>query len=419
MTRAAMATPRNGGHRSEHSPALRLTGPRGRVAHSRGVVLAAGLLARAGVLDALAAWPDARAPKLIVSPRNAHAARWLQRLVTPERHGPAARAPALWQALRARELVRASGPSPVVRAAERALARGIDRPSVALTSTNGGLGKITCFVFEHAAAEPCAVVKAMADPARGEWLAREVALLEAVRSRLGGSEAAAALPPAPILADAAGGDYLTVERLEAVAGDGRGFQQAAALRWLHAFIAATTEGARPWSAQDGGRVLEAAQRAWRLYRPGRAAAVTAALSRIVDSLEGVQLARCASHGDFWRGNVAGAPQLRVFDWEWAALASDPTVDHWTLELAELRPTAVERGTEARVQRALAEALERVEDRLAGHGVAPEFARMSLAPVLGWLTTRLGFVEGRTHGWQSAAPTLLAAAEPLIMAPGGG
>jgi hypothetical protein len=304
----------------------------------------------------------------------------------------------------------------VVTAAECALDRRLKRPSVALTSTNGGFGKITCFVFDAGQEEPGVVVKAMADRRRGEWLARENRLLEAIRARLDGTEAAAALSQAPIFAGWVGQDYFSVEAVDPQATSGERFSATASLRWLSLFIGATSLGRRPWSPQDRAVAGQVVSRAWQLYRPQRAHAITVGLSRRADAVRKADLVRCASHGDFWRGNIGCSGSLRVFDWEWASLDSDPTIDHWTFELAELRGLAMNPKALPEIHDKLGAALKRVETRLASAGIAPEFARLSLAPVLAHLTTRLGMIEGRTNGWQSAAPTLLAAAEPYIEPP---
>ena len=49
----------------------------GRVARRRPVVVAGGLLARAGLIRAFSLWPDATAPVVGMSPRDGAAARWM------------------------------------------------------------------------------------------------------------------------------------------------------------------------------------------------------------------------------------------------------------------------------------------------------------------------------------------------------
>src|SRR5205085_10117587 len=133
---------------------------------------------------------------------------------------------------------------------------------------------------------------------------------------------------------------------------------------------------------DVAEALRWIEIAWGRHAPDDHEAVAARVGELARGLLGAELPACAVHGDFWRGNIAHTGEhMRVYDWEWAELTGRPLFDLWTYELAELRQSASEPGTDAELEAATVAALGRVEDDLRAWGLDPRFARASLAPAL--------------------------------------
>jgi hypothetical protein len=282
-------------------------------------------------------------------------------------------------------------------------------------SLNGAVGKVTSFIFEEHGEDPLAVVKTMANDLRPDRLAREVQVLEDVRRRVGGDPVAAALPDPPLFAGTTHGRFFSVEHYDPRINRRPAFNEQESLLWLEQFEAATSLAREPLAESERQSLVADAEAAWRKHRAGTASALAAAVARSHEALASVPLLRCASHGDYWRGNLNWFGGLRVFDWEWARLSADPTFDQWTFELAEIRARVIaSKPSTGEVAHSLRQSLCRVERRLARLDVPSEFARATLGPVLARLVERQGSLPGRPNGWELAAATLMSAAEPLIL-----
>ena len=372
-----------------HGPALRLLAARGRVVTSRRRILAAAAAARRGG-RAYTLWPDAGAPMIAADVAYPPAAEWLRATMVPTlRRLPDA---AGWMALRAGAVLVPREPGLALEVAARVAPAGGPVLRVAMYSPSGqAVSKVVCFVFGEGEHEPRLVVKAIADPRFGWRLHDESAALEGVRARVAHDAAvAAALPPAPSFARQVRGDVVVAEPFDPLGTATGSGVRGPAMGWLRAFQAASATGARPWSDDEQAEVLRGVREAWGLAGLGTGDRVAARVAGLVEALRGVEVPRCAVHGDFWRENVAAVGgRVRVYDWEWARLDGTALVDLWTYELAELRILA--RAGRPALEEPLAEALYRVAAELRARGVDDRLAAATLAPVLGALSFRV-----RTH-----------------------
>lgn len=403
-----------GGHASP-TRAIRFVARRGRVAQRRPAVLAAGLAARAGALDAHTVWPDASRPAFMVGAGHRQAARWMSRTFEPEARRAARLAPATWNVLRARALVVPRAQGLAVAAAEHALNRPLRRPRVATFSPSGApLTKTTCFVFEGAAADPTVVVKGMGDATQQHRLRSEVEVVERLRARLGKDPIAGALPLKPLYAGDLGGEYVVVQGLDPLAQwTGRGGPEPA-MRWLRGFHERTTDELAPVGAADVEEAVRTVARAWSFARPQRADAVAERVQALLGEVAPEPLPRCFAHGDYWAGNMAvDGSRVRVYDWEWTAPSRLPAFDVWTYQLAELRHLAFGGETDATLLGAGAEALAAVEREFAERRIDPRLALATLAPSLAELSFRFRVETGRPGGNEAGAVRLLTIVERII------
>jgi hypothetical protein len=395
-----------------YAPTLRLLARRGRVITARrGVITAAARARRGGRTYTL--WPDARQPMISADMGYPPAAEWLRRTMVPTlRRLPDA---ATWMSLRARAALVAEGEGLALEVGAR-VAPTAAPLRVALYSPSGqAVSKIVCFLLPEGEHEPRIVVKAMAEPRFSARLRAESALLEAIRSRIKHEPGVArTLPPAPLFADDAEGEFLLAEPFDALGTATGSGTQGPAMDWLRGFQAASFAGERRWTAEDERAALRAAQDAWRLARLPTEDAVVARTRTLLEPLRGTIIPRCAVHGDFWRENVAAVDgAVRVYDWEWARLDGTPLFDLWTYDLAELRLQA--RQGEGSLARHLEHALERMRGELRQRGLDDRFALATLAPVLGALSFRVRTRLAMPDEMERHSIAVMRAAEQLLLA----
>jgi len=339
-------------------------------------------------------------------------AEWLRRTMVPTlRRLPDA---AAWLSLRARAALVSREDGLAAQIGGEVLGTGSPL-RVAMYSPSGqAVSKVICFLFRDGEDDPTIVVKAMAEP-RFSWrLRRESALLESIRVQVShDARVAGGLPGAPLFASDVAGEFILVEPVDALGPRTGETSRMRALDWLWQFQIASCSRERPWEAEDQQRALAAAEEAWRLTAPGSEEAVVSRVRALIAPLRGAMVPRCAVHGDFWRGNVAGNRAIRVYDWEWAALEGDPWFDLWTYELADLRELARagNRGLEARLNAAV----QRVRSELRDRGLDERFALATLAPVLGALSFRIRGRLGMPDEMEAHSISVMRVAERLLLA----
>ena len=395
---------------SEPSPALRLLATNARIIRSRPVVLAAALASRARLLSGHAIWKDPDHPTVALDLTDRVGAVWSREAFEPATRGRAVD-PLTWQTLRARGFLIGGSESVVVEAARRALGRSLRGAQIALLSPGGSIVKATCFVTEPGRVRPTVVVRAMVDPSRGDWLRREAATVATLRHELADlPEIADALPDPPLLLGRVGHDTVVVEwcnpDVDAQVPDA----ERRALAWLAGFQAATTRTVESWSAADDREVIDTVGHALAGANPEIREPVLSRLRGQLAGLRGTPVARCAAHGDFWRGNIDfEGSRLRVYDWEWASPEAPAFLDHASWEFGALRPT------EGNVQpHALAAAVSRIADRLAPSGLPRAFAPVALAYGAAELSTRVEREFGRAGAIGRAVVPLLSMLAPLLI-----
>jgi Phosphotransferase enzyme family len=391
-------------------PLLRFVARSGALTESRAAAARAALVRSGG--PAYAIWPDAEWPIQMVPVSRPDVAAWAWRTFEPSRRRPGPTA-YLWSLLRAGAALSVDEPGPLVPFAEAALGRPAGSMDALFASMTGGrASKLLCFVFDPGAAAPSAVAKVIPDPRHAAGLAHEVRALEAVRARDLPPDVAAAIPAAPIATGTLGGDFVVVEPVDPLAPATGSDDRDAALGWLERFHRETTTDTRAWDEADTADLAARAGYAWERERPDLRSAVLDRVERAGAELHGTPVPRSASHGDFWRGNIAHRDgTLRVFDWEWAAAEAHPFLDLWTYELAPL----VERrfdGTDELVG-ALEAASGNVEAGLAVRGLPPRFAAATLAPMLADLAFRVRRDRGIPGGSESRFARMLPAVERVI------
>jgi aminoglycoside phosphotransferase (APT) family kinase protein len=217
------------------------------------------------------------------------------------------------------------------------------------------------------------------------------------------------MPDEPLLVGRVGGETVVVQRCNPVTANCEPATDRRALDWLVAFQRATATTSRPWSDDDSQEVLTTVERA--LAGPGTEAArdLLPALRSRLHRLHGVDLPRCAVHGDFWRGNLAfEGDRLRVYDWEWSRPEGLPFFDHATWEWGVLRPT--ERKVFPGAVRA---AVDRVAQRLPHAGIPADVAPVALVYAAAELSTRVEREFGRAGAIGGAATQILAALGTLL------
>jgi hypothetical protein len=394
------------------TPALRFLAAGGRVARRRPVVVAGGLLARAGLIRAFSLWPDATAPVVGMSPRDGAAARWMPDGFPRGRGAARLLGPGTWHALRARGLlVCPDGPPPPVTAAEQALGRRLRTPGLAIFSPGATIAKTTCFVVERGRREPTVVVKAMTQPRHRARLTGEADLVESLRARLAGEPGlAATLPAAPVGVVRVGSDTFLVERFDPVMEAAGRDRRAEATAWLGAFQRRTEVRRRPWSEQD---VRAALATLAETVRPEEGLeSLAAAVASRLEALRGASVPCCAVHGDFWRGNLALRDgTLRVFDWEWGALEGDPFLDPWMYEIGPLRGLDAESGDVLDAE--MRQAVRNVETALGALDVDPAFAAPMGAVVVAEIVGRVRRATGRSSAWEATARPFLRALARIL------
>jgi len=395
-----------------HALALRLLARRGRVLTARRGVIAAAARARLGGRT-YTLWPDARQPMISADIGYPPTAEWLRRTMVPTlRRAPDA---ATWMSLRARAALVGEQDGLAVEIGARVAATPTPL-RVALYSPSGQpVSKVVCFLLPEGEDEPRIVVKAMAEPRFSARLRAESALLEAIRSRIAHEPSIArTLPPAPLFAGDAAGEFVLAEPFDALGTATGSGTHGPAIEWLRGFQAASVVGERRWDAEDERAALRAAQDAWRLARLPTEDAVVAHTRTLLEPLRGTVVPRCAVHGDFWRENVAAVNgAVRVYDWEWAQLDGTPLFDLWTYDLAELRLCA--RTGEGSLERHLEPALERVRGELRQRGLDDRFALATLAPVLGALSFRVRTRLAMPDEMERHSIAVMRAAEQLLLA----
>jgi hypothetical protein len=393
--------------------ARRLVTNDGRLLEWRPAVVAAGLLARVVHLRAHALWPDVERPLLIVDVGSPRAAAWTRTTFAATGRKGRFPAPATWDALRARALLIGDG-GVAVTAAERGLARTLQRPRLAIYSPTGAPdSKATCFVFERRLSDPSVVVKLMADPRFESRLRWETENVETLRARLAGHrELVEALPLRPLYAGEVGNDYVVVQDPDPLAPATGRVERGTALAWLAAFHQATEHVRTPWDAKDDEREVEHTRDGWLQARREQAEAVAARVAQLLAPLRGVTAPRCATHGDFWRGNVASdGNTIRVYDWEWVERDGRPFFDLWLYELGELRERALSIGD---LEQEVAQAVRRVERELAARALDPRFALATLAGSLALITFRERLATGLPGSGEEGSLRVMEAAEQLLL-----
>jgi hypothetical protein len=340
-------------------------------------------------------------------------AEWLRRTIVPTlRRLPDA---AGWLAVRSGGAMVAERPGLAVRAVAQAVEiSGI--PRLAMVSPSGqAVSKAISFVFAEGEPEPRAVVKAIADPRFSPRLRRETELLNELRRRTSSVPAVAdALPAPPTLAAELDGEFIAVERLDELALLTGNSERAPALAWLHSFQDATHTRDARWSAAEASELAAAVADAWQLAGAASPAAVSGRVFGLLEELVGAAVARCAVHGDFWRGNIATeGDRLRVADWEWGATEGIPLFDIWTYELADLRWRAAK--GERDLERALREALRSVREEVVARGLDVRWALATLAPVLAELSFRIRKRIGMPDGMERPSREVLRAVDRILLA----
>ena len=401
----------------DQTSAFRIVALRGRVATGRLAVLAGGLLARTGLLHAYAVWPSVAAPMLIVGASDSAAAEWMNLTFGLRPKHRLAVDAATWNVLRARALLVGRGAPHVLPAIERALGRLPRDPRIAFYGAGGAHPKLHCFVFAEDGTEPLAVVKVMAMRGESAHLEREADNVELIRTRLRDSgELLEALPVQPLWAGMVAGDFVVVEPIDPLAAYTGHADRETTLHWLRGFAAGTAAGDHFWSEADEDELVRMTGDAWRRARPEQVEPVLRQLRDLGSRLRGSGAPRCAVHGDFWRGNVAGnRDAMRVYDWEWLQLEGWPFFDIWTFELGELRQDAILGASD--FADPLAGALGRVRRELERRGIDPGFGLPTLPPTLGRLTYRVRTEMGGPHAAELDSGRILAAAEELLLAGG--
>jgi hypothetical protein len=296
----------------------------------------------------------------------------------------------------------------------RALGRDPVAPRIAIYSPHGDpLQKATCFLFEGDADEPTVVIKAVPEASRADLLRHEVEVVERIREGLGDSEVADALPLPP-LAIEDNADYRIVQAVDPLAVYTGRQGDDLAIPWLRDFHAATEREVSSWGDDDREAALRAVDFAWSHAHPVERSRVVEGTARLLDELDGLRAPVCASHGDFWRGNVASdGDRLRIYDWEWADLAQRPFRDIWAHELGELRElstTASDGDLRARCETSL----EVVEAELAVRGLDRSFARATLIPNLAWLSFRFRGRTGQAGGNEAGARRIMGVVDQLLL-----
>ena len=154
---------------------------------------------------------------------------------------------------------------------------------------------------------------------------------------------------------------------------------------------ATRTETRPWGHEDKQEAIDAVDAAWGVIRPHALVPLRGRVAALMRELRDSAVPRSAVHGDFWHGNLAIADgQLRVYDWEWAALEGTPFIDLWTYELGVLlRPPPA-----APPDDDLVAASKRVMAELRRRRIDPRFALATLAPSLGRLAIRMRVATGQ-------------------------
>jgi hypothetical protein len=187
----------------------------------------------------------------------------------------------------------------------------------------------------------------------------------------------------------------------------------AAWRWLRAFHAATEGAVTAWDENDRQAALADVEFAWSRAHPERAERVADGVRSLLTEVDGIEVPRCAMHGDFWRGNISfDGDHLRVYDWEWADHDQRPFRDIWAHELGELRDMSTSAPDDA-LSRRCEEAIGRVEQELGVRGLDRRFARATLAPVLGWLSFRFRIVTGHAGGNEAGAGRIMTVVDQLL------
>jgi hypothetical protein len=395
-------------------PLVRFVGRSAVVIHSRRRIVLTALARRSRAPGrSFTVWPDLAAPVQIVPVERPDLASWATATFEPWRRRPGWTA-FLWGVLRARALLTVTEPGPLVPFAESVLGRSPGSMDAVFVSTTGGrASKLLCFVFDAGVPSPAAVAKVVPDRRYADGLLREARVLAELRSPSElPDDVAAALPPAPIATELLDRDFVVVEPADELAAATGSEDRAAALGWLERFHEATASEIRPWDEDDTARLVAHVRYAWERERPEQLAAVLEELARLSAELHGTPVARCASHGDFWRGNIALRDgSLRVFDWEWAELDSTPFLDLWSHELTPLLDRVWERDAE--LLDALAHASSSVEAGLAARGLPPRFARATLAPMLAELAFRFRRERGIAGGSETRFARMLPAVEQRL------
>jgi peptidoglycan/xylan/chitin deacetylase (PgdA/CDA1 family) len=399
------------------SPVTRLCAENGRLLRRRPLVLAGGVLARLGLLDAFLLWPDAGLPISINRASDSSAARWMQSTFEPRARRVARIDPASWNVIRAGALfVAPGGRVPKRDAVERALGRPPVDPRIAIYSPHGQpLQKATCFLFEGNAAEPSLVIKAIPERARAHSLRHEVEIVERLRSQLGpGSQVADALPLPPLAIDDQDGDYAVCQAVDPLARFTGRPRPEASMAWLRDFHAATQLDRTAWGAEDRERSLRTVEFAWSHAHPAETDRVVDATSALLEELDGAQVPVAAAHGDFWRGNVAADDdgRLRIYDWEWAEPAERPFRDLWAQQLGEVHEASTH-ATDAELRRLCEDSLRLVEAELELRGLDRRFARATLIPMLAWLSFRYRIVIGQPGGNEASAARIMTVVDQLL------
>lgn len=398
---------------SDVHPGLRLVAREGGVARGRWRKLAR-LRSMSGAAHGV--WPRLDMPVFVLPVGDRAVSRWMQETFEPSARVVARRAPATWHLLRARGLVRGDAPGTALAAAEQALGRELPGARVAGYSPSGTtLTKVTCFVFEAGATEPSIVVKGMATRSYQWRLEAELTALGSIREAVAGDpEVAGALPAPPIWQGTIDGDLLMAEALDPLARHTGAASDEEALLWLERFHAASSHGRPRWGEADTAAAVGALRHAWSFGRPRSSEAMIAAVTGLLSPLAGSEVERCAVHGDFWRGNLAGSDgEIRVYDFEWARLDGHPFLDVWTYELADLRDIALDVEAEDLTERIEA-AIGRVEQVLARRGTDPRFARAMLAPSHAELSFRFRALTGYPGGNEPGAKVVMAALERILL-----
>ena len=397
------------------SSALRFFGRSRTTLHSRPAVLVGSTLARLGLIDGVAVWPDDSQPIMALDLRDSTSGTWARSLL-PDRARFTRHNVRAWQTLRARALLVPRGQSCLITAAERALGRSLVEPRISLYSPGGCVGKLTCFIGESNRDKPTLVVKAMGRARDGWWLEAEVRNLALVRSLLS-SEIRESLLSPPLFADTLNEEYLVVEAYEPIVKYSAAQCSAIrlrAFRWLRAFQGCTTHDRAAWLEPDSSRAIASVLDAWSLLSPRTADAVVQFTCEALGRLHGRPIPRCAAHGDFWAGNLGEVNgRFKVFDWEWLTLDETPCFDLWSYHLCELQSQAADGQLHGLNQR-LNDAIGAVEEELASADTDTGFALATLPAVLSELIIRVRRTLGQAGTWERSCEHLMAAVEEVVL-----